>query len=542
METTRSTETGQDEKQAQKAATPDAAPVSEQATEDISQDALESELSASESTSQISTSESPEDIANTPSEEDEENAMELMEASLNEVTRPKDFQVGQKISGKIIELQSENAFLDIGQKSEASISIVDLRGEDGTLPEVGDEIEAYIINITNSGVELGKTLSAGEDAMMALEEAYSNQVPVEGKVTARNKGGLEVEVYNKRAFCPASHIEVRFCENPEQYVGQTLTFKIIELKENGRKIVVSRRLILEEALKEKADAIRAQLEEGAEFDGTVTSLAEYGAFVSIGGGLEGLVHVSEISHSHVGLPKEALQRGQQVRVRVLKYSPSDNRISLSMKALESDPWESALERFPEGAVVKGKVVRIEKFGAFVQLAPGIDGLIHISELSYKRVKHPSEVVSPGEERELKVIRNEPEKRRIGLSIKGLEEAPIVVDNSVQIKEGAVYTGKVENAESFGVFVLLPNGRKGLVPNNEMGTPRHSDHAKMFPGGTEMEVKVLRIDDSGKIRLSRKAVIDGREKAEEMQNIKSFKQKQGGDRVFGTLGDLFKNLK
>lgn len=505
----------------------------EQVMEQAMEQATEQEVSSEEVPKELSA------VKDIPIE-DGEDGLRLMQESLAQVVRPINYDVGQKVRCSIVAFSGDSVFLDLGQKSEASIPRIELE-EDEPL-EVGQQIEAYVLRSGGSEITLGKQLSLdkGEDALIALEEAFHNQIPLEGRVTGRNKGGLDVEVYGKRAFCPISQIEIRFCENPDQYLDQTLTFRITELKEKGRQIVLSRRSLLEEANEAVASKVREKIEEGAIFEGTVRSVTNFGAFVDIGGNIEGLVHVSELSYDRVEDPSTLLSSGQKLRVQVIKYQPSKNRLSLSVKSLASDPWEEAASQFAEGKDVDGTVVRMESFGAFVSLAPGIDGLIHVSELSYKRIKHPSDVLNIGDKIRVRIVKYELEKKRIGLSLKAMESSPYQDD--LQIREGDIVVGKVENIEGFGLFIRLPNGKTGLVPNGEMGTPRNSDHAKMFSNGDEMKVLVLRIDENNKIRLSRKAADAEEGRRDEQSNLKSFQEKQGGSQVFGTFGDLFKNIK
>jgi small subunit ribosomal protein S1 len=256
----------------------------------------------------------------------------------------------------------------------------------------------------------------------ALHRAFEEGSPVEGHVTGVIKGGLEVEMAGARAFCPASQIDLGYVEDLSAFVGQRLGFRITKL-ETGRhlNLVVSRRALLEEERRRMAVKTRARLEVGAVMKGKVTSLKDYGAFIDLGG-IEGMVHVSELAFGRIEHPQELLSVGQEVEVSVLRIEPSDNprhpeRISLSIRALERDPWLDVLTRFPVGSQLVGKVTRLAAFGAFVELVPGVEGLVHISELgAERRVAHPQEVVSEGDPVEVKVLSIDPEKQRIGLSM------------------------------------------------------------------------------------------------------------------------------
>ncbi|HEX2645457.1 MAG TPA: 30S ribosomal protein S1 [Thermoanaerobaculia bacterium] len=336
-------------------------------------------------------------------------------------------KVGDKVSGRIVSIGEAAAFVDLGGKAEGSIELSQIRNDQGELTaNVGDTIEVLIASVEPETGNLQlkiKPLGKGAAALAELRQAFVHQVPVEGYVKATNKGGVEVQVSGLRAFCPVSQLDVRYVENPEQFVGQRLQFKIsrLEEKDKGRpNIILSRRALLQEEEQSRAAVAREKLAIGAVLDGTVTSLTTYGAFVDLGG-IEGLLHVSEISHTRVNDPKEVLSVGQPVQVQVTKIEKGKDgkgeRISLSRRSLERDPWQDAAARFPEGSKVQGKVVRLETFGAFVELTPGLDGLVHISQLGAgRRVTHPREVVKPGQEVEVTVIGIDPVKKRISLSM------------------------------------------------------------------------------------------------------------------------------
>ena len=479
-------------------------------------------------------------------EVDDEDAAALMEAFSAKVTRQERFTVGQEVEGEVVKVGTEHLFLALGAKSEASMNKADFLTKGEEIPAIGQRVRAYVIAVKGETVELGRQLQAGSDASAVLEEALHSGLPVEGRVLSRNKGGLEIEVFHQRAFCPISQIELRFCENPDQYVGQTLMVRVVEVKENGRRIVVSRKALLEEEAARQREALREKLHEGAILEGVVTSLAKYGAFVDLGG-LEGMIHVSEIAHHRVLAPEEALQKGQRVRVKVLSYAPENKRLALSMKALERDPWEEAAEVLKEGEDCEGTVERFEPYGAFVQLSRGVEGMVHVSELSHKRIGHPREVLEIGERRRFRVITFEPQRRRIALSLKALEdlpapeaapEAPPKPDLSA-IREGMIFEVEVEKIEKFGLFVLLPDGQKGLIPNVEMGTPRNTDHGKMFPPGTRFSAAILQVDAANnRLRLSRKAV----DEAEERQQTSEYRKKLASQQEEGGFGTLAAMLK
>jgi small subunit ribosomal protein S1 len=340
--------------------------------------------------------------------------------------------VGQKISGKILSITGDQVFVDLGTKSEGMIEAAQLRNAEGQLTvKVGDSLDAIVTAIDpESGVVvLRKKASGGrgghQEVATELRQAFQYGMPVEGLVTGINKGGAEVQVYGMRAFCPLSQLDLRYVENPQQFIGQRLKFKVSRIEEGGRNrrpdIVLSRRALLEEEAQAKAAELRARLQIGAVLKGRITSLTTYGAFVDLGG-LEGLLHVSEIGYSRLADPREALSVGQEIEVQVIKIEKGKDekrpeRISLSRRALERDPWRDAADRFPEGAVVPGRVMRLESFGAFVELAPGLEGLVHVSELGAgRRLNHAREAAQIGQDVKVRVLNVDPVKRRISLSM------------------------------------------------------------------------------------------------------------------------------
>jgi small subunit ribosomal protein S1 len=346
-------------------------------------------------------------------------------------------------------------------------------------------------------------------------------------------------------------------EKPEQFVNQRLQFRVTEIR--GTDVVLSRRQLLEAERAKDAEKIRATLAIGAHVHGTVSSIRDFGAFVDLGGGIEGLIHVSELSHGRVAHPREVLEQGQNVEVEVTKIEAGDpkshdkskqrERIGLSLRALADDPWREVEQRFPLGARVHGKVVRLQPFGAFVELAPGIDGLIHVSNLSDKRINHPKDVVSEGQDVEVVIEKVDAAQKKIGLALwregySGPKEAPEPSTpegerkpQAARARVGDIVQAAVDRVEPFGVFVSWPNGR-GLIPNAEMGTPRGSDHKKQFPAGTAVKAQVTEIDNQGRLRLSKVAAEQAEERAEVNEYLKANQPKQKGS-GFGTLGDLLK---
>lgn len=456
-------------------------------------------------------------------------------------------EVGQKVSGRIVQITGERAFLDLGGKGEGMIELGELRDKSGDLlVAVGETIDAFVLS-TSGGIILTKALTKGAQREF-LQEACRGGIPVEGSVVAVNKGGFEVDLGGgARGFCPVSQIDVRYVEDPSAFVGQRLTFRVCEIRE--RDAILSRRALLEAEQAARAEALREKVVPGAQFDGVVTGLRDFGAFVDLGG-IEGMVHVSELSFGRIAHPSEVLEVGQKVRVEVLRADPPQEegrghgRIALSMKALMADPWSAGTASLKEGDRVSGVIVRLQPFGAFVELMPGVDGLIHISALgAQRRIAHPREIVSEGERVDCAIESIDVQARRIALRRLTGDDA---VDFPAPQQEGAPTAAAprvgdtvevtVDKVEPFGLFVAFSGGR-GLVPNAEMGTPRGTDHRKMFPAGSTFRAEIVERDAQGRLRLSKIAA----EKSEERREVARYLQSEvraGSSKGFGTFADLF----
>jgi small subunit ribosomal protein S1 len=473
------------------------------------------------------------------SEERETPASEDFAAMFaNQQTGPA-LEVGQVVKGRVIQIAAEAVFVDVGGKGEAWIDRAELTDEEGRLRvAVGDEVEAAVVS-TRDEIRLSYKLQRGAHAREALAAAADSGIPVEGKVAAVIKGGYEVTVGGLRAFCPFSQLELRRVATPEDYLGKVLEFRVTKFSENGRNIVLSRRQILEERAAEAADVTRQKVIPGAVLPGTVASLADFGAFIDLGG-IQGLVPMSEISHVRVARAGDRLNVGDAVTVKVLRVDEEKGRISLSLKALEGDPWTDVSGRLRERQVVRGRLVRAAEFGIFVELLPGIDGLLHISEIPRSRQGAMREAVAAGAEVAVMILTIDPTKRRIGLALAPDNAAAgDQVESSVTV--GAVLMGTVERVEAYGAFVRVGPGQTGLVPNAELGTQRGTDYRKAFPSGTELKVLVLAIEEGGRrIRLSHTQALAREEQAEAQAYIQDTSTKSGGFRL--TLGDLFRQAR
>src|SRR5712664_540546 len=452
-----------------------------------------------------------------------------------EAVRPV-LEVGQLVKGRLIHNEAESVFVDVGGKGEAWIERAELTDGEGKLRvAVGDEVEATVVS-TGDEVRLSHKLRQGAQARQALAVAAQTGIPVEGKVAAVIKGGYEVTVGGLRAFCPFSQMDVRRVEAAEEYVGRVLEFRVTTYSENGRNLVLSRRPLLEERAAEAAEETRKKIVPGAVLAGTVTSLADFGAFIDLGG-VQGLVPVSEISHSRVSRPADRLSVGESVTVKVLKVDAEKGRISLSLKALDGDPWAAVPGRLRERQVVRGRAVRATEFGVFVELLPGVDGLLHVTEIPRSRQGALREAAAGGTEVTVLIVSVDTDKRRIALAL-APEGAALGQQMESGVQVGAVLTGTVERLETFGLFVRLGPGQTGLVPVAELATARGTDLRRAFPVGSEIKVLVLAIEEGGRrIRLSHSQALAQEERAETQAYLGQGAKRGDG---FGlTLGERIK---
>jgi small subunit ribosomal protein S1 len=379
--------------------------------------------------------------------------------------------IGDKIRGKIVSIGRDSVFIDTGTKIDGVVDKGELLDKDGQLAlQEGDILELYIVALSEEEIKLSKAVS-GIGGLHMLSEAYEKAVPVEGKILETCKGGLRVEVLQRTTFCPISQVDLNFVEDPADYVGKTFDFLITTFEENGRNIVISRRALLAREQEKARKAFYETLSIGNIMNGTVTRIMPFGAFVKLSEGVEGMVHVSELSWSKTAKPETLVKVADVVQVKVINIEPDNKRgllkIGLSMKQLHEDPWESAGENFHEGQKILGTVTRCANFGAFVEVAAGIEGLVHISEMSYKkRVLKPEDEVSVGETVSVLIKEVDLEKRRLSLSIRDAEGDPWV-DVPEKYTAGQVLEGILEKKESFGYFITLEPGITGLLPKSNI---------------------------------------------------------------------------
>jgi small subunit ribosomal protein S1 len=468
----------------------------------------------------------------------EEDFAAMFEAS----EKARRFERGQTIDGIVVAIGTEVAFVSLGGKSDAEIDLAELKNADGALEvAVGDHIQAKIVS-TTGGIVLSRKGVRNAVTQRELEDAFSAGIAVEGKVDKVVKGGYEVRIAGQRAFCPLSQIDIVRTTDPAVHEGKTYSFRIIEYKDGGQSLVVSRRKQLEDEQRASADAIRQSIVPGAVLTGRVASVFDYGAFVELGGGIQGLLHVSEMSWSRVPNAHAIAAVGDEITVKVLRVDEASGKISLGSKQLLDDPWSTAASRFEVGQVRTGRVTRIAEFGAFVELEPGIEGLAHASTFPPTgRRRGWADAVPPGTTATFEVVSVDAPQKRIGLTLveEGSARAAGAASTSPELKAGTILTGKVERHEKFGVFVFLSPGRTGLIPIAETGVDRDSDMLKAFPVGSDVEVAVLDVDADGRrIRLSRTAVARLREQAE----LRDFTNRPDAESkgALGSLGDKLRD--
>jgi small subunit ribosomal protein S1 len=417
-----------------------------------------------------------------------ENFAEAMESSLD-FRRP---ESGELLKGTIVSINGDETYISYGGPTEAVMDTAELEGKD-----IGDEVEATVVS-THPVVRLSQKLAMKRASIGILRQARENGVPVEGKIGARNKGGFDVSVSGVRAFCPLSQIDLGRIEDPEQFIGKTFDFRIIEMSDDGRKIVISRAALLKEAAEAKAHEALSSLNVGDVVKGKVARIVAFGAFIDIGG-VEGLLHVSEMSRRHVKSPKEIVQAGEEIDVKIIKIDEGGKRISLSRKELEADPWSNLGDTLAVGAQFTGKIVRKTDFGLFVEVMPGIDGLVHVSQLPIG-TKLGDESLAAGSAVTGWVRDIDVKRRRLSLALREISVSDPWEDAASKYSVGRVVEGIVERVGPPGVFVQVQPGMTGLIPHSEVGHGVDANEA--FPAGKKVAVKVISLDpDRKRIALS-----------------------------------------
>jgi small subunit ribosomal protein S1 len=408
-----------------------------------------------------------------------------------------EFEEGEVVRGRVVQVRDSEVLIDVGYKSEGSIPIEEFQ-RGGILPKVGDEIEVYLeAKEDNEGlIVLSKDKADKIKVWDVVSRAHERGTPVEGRVVEVVKGGLAVDV-GVKAFLPGSQVDLRPVKNLAAMLGQTIRAKVIKLNRRRGNVVLSRRAVLEEEREEKKKHTLEVLQEGMSLTGTVKNITDYGAFIDLGG-IDGLLHVTDMSWGRVGHPSEIFQVGDQVEVVVLHFDRESGRVSLGYKQKSSDPWETVETRYAPGTRAAGKVVSLTNYGAFVELEPGVEGLVHVSEMSWtRRVRHPSKLVSVGDTVDVIVLDVNRASKRISLGMKQVEPDPWATIEE-RYRPGSRMPGKVRNLTDFGAFVELEPGVDGLLHISDMSWTRNIGHpSEILKKGQEVETQILSVDRENK---------------------------------------------
>lgn len=410
-------------------------------------------------------------------------------------TKDQDFRVGDVVNGTVVEVQSDYVLVDINYKSEGLIPINEFRIVDGVRQvKVGETVEVLIDRIENDNgmIALSKDKADMARAWNDISKAAENEEIIEGTVVAKVKGGLSVDI-GVKAFLPGSQIDLRPVRNMDVYLGKKYKFKVIKFNKKRGNIVLSRRAILET----ERDSLKAQaadtMKEGATVLGLVKNITDYGAFIDLGG-LDGLLHITDMSWGRIKHPSEVINVGDEIKVKILKYDTEKERVSLGMKQLTEDPWLTVISQYPVGQKVNGKIVSVAEYGAFVELGDGVEGLIHVSEMSWtKRVKHANQMVQVDQKVDVQVLSIDSENRKISLGMKQLQTNPWL-EMKDTYPPGTIIEGEVKSVTDFGVFIGIEEGIDGLVHISDFSWTKRVNHpSEMFAKGTKVRAVVLGVD-------------------------------------------------
>ena len=419
---------------------------------------------------------------------------------------------GEIVKGTVVAVQRDNVVIDIGGKSEGIIALAEFADAQGqTTVKPGDSVDVYIESRENDDglVMLSKEKADKMKVWDEISAACERDELIEGTISQRVKGGLSVTIRGGvKAFLPGSQVDLRPIRNLDKLIGQTYQFKVIKFNKKRGNIVLSRRVLLERERDEQKSKTLQTLEEGKVVKGVIKNITEYGAFVDLGG-IDGLLHITDMSWGRVNHPSELFQVGDEVTVRVLKYNPETERVSLGLKQTQEDPWSHAEEAFPPGKKVTGKVQSITDYGAFVELEPGVEGLIHVSEMSWtKKVKHPSKVLEVGQSIECQVLEVDSKSKRISLGLKQLEPDPWTLFTE-KYSPGAKISGKVRSITDYGVFIGIEEGVDGMVHKSDISwTAKVNNPSDLYKKGDDVEAIILSINhDEKKVSLGVKQLWD-----------------------------------
>jgi len=437
-------------------------------------------------------------------------------------------QEGEIVRGIVVGISDQNVLVDIGYKSEGVVAREEFLDRQGNLTvKRGDEVDVLIKSLENQDgyAELSRAAAMQLQSWERLRHAHQTHETIKGRVVERIKGGLQVDLDGVPAFLPGSQIDIRPVRNLEHFIKQEIEVRVIKLNRKRGNVVVSRKAVLEEASGKKKSETLANIEEGVVLEGVVKNITDYGAFIDLGG-IDGLLHIIDMSWGRIQSPNDIIKVGDSIQVKVLKFDRERERISLGYKQLLPDPWQSVAERFPKGSHVRGRVVSLTDYGAFIEIEPGVEGLVHVTEMTWsKRLKHPSKLLSIGQELEAVVLEADPHSRRISLGLKQISADPWET-LPVRYHVGSRVTGKVRSLTDFGAFVEIEDGIDGLVHVSDISWTKRIKHpSDVLKKGQQVDAVITNID------------VDGRRLSLSIKDL----EPNAWDRFFDThkLGDVIK---
>jgi small subunit ribosomal protein S1 len=434
------------------------------------------------------------ELSNNAKKEEESSQTDFAALLDNYQFKANELTLGQLIKGKVIKVTPSFVLVDVGSKSEGIIPLEDfIDKEELNKLNPGDEVEAVLekSNLEEGYFILSKKRANALKALNNLEKAHLHNNWIIGKITQKVKNGYMVNV-GINTFLPDSHADIRIVKDPSRIIGNRYKFKVIKFNRNNENAVLSRKLLLQDEKEKRKKQVFSQLETGKTFKGKIKSLTNFGAFVDLGG-VEGLLHISEISWGNINHPSEIFQQGQEIDVVILDYDEKEEKISLSFKQLSKDPWENVEGNYQEGQIINGKVVSLTDFGAFVELEPGVEGLVHISDMSWARkLVHPKNIVSIGEEISVTILNIEPETKRISLGLKQSTPHPLKAFQK-KYSQGSRIKGKISNVTDFGAFLEVEKGVEGLIHISDLSWKKIKHPSQIVKAGEEVETIILSID-------------------------------------------------
>lgn len=428
---------------------------------------------------------------NFEAEMDFESALEdYLNADFGEV------QEGGIVSGEVVKVGKDHILVDVCFKSEGQIPVSEFTDSDGNVTvNEGDRIDVFVTNKDEKEgvITLSREKAKRVQLLDSLEDILENETTIKGRIVKRIKGGYNVDLDGLEAFLPGSHVDLRPVPDMDALVGQEFDFRILKINRRRSNVIISRRVLLEEERESMREELLNTIEEGQVVTGRVKNVTEYGVFIDLGG-LDGLLHITDMSWKRIRHPKEMVQVGDELELKVLGFDPDEKKVSLGLKQLIADPWEGINEKYPEGEIFTGKVTNLADYGAFVELGDGVEGLVHISEMSWTRkLRHPSQMVKPGDEVEVKILGIDPERKRISLGMKQVNPNPwdVVAD---KYPEGTILEAPIKNITEFGLFIGIEDGIDGLIHVSDMSWTKKVRHpSEMFKNGEFVRAKVLTVD-------------------------------------------------